>query len=60
MEETFVPNREYIDRLIKHSILTKDNKKGVEYIANKKNLLHLELKLTSKEIIQNTKLAFKD
>jgi hypothetical protein len=60
MEETIIPNREYIDRLIKHSILTKANKQGAEFIANKKNLLHLELKLTSKEIIQNTKLAFKD
>jgi len=59
MEKTFVPNREYIDRLIKHSILTKDNRKGAEFIANKNNLLLLELKLTSEEIIQNTKLAFK-
>jgi hypothetical protein len=58
MEETFMQNREYIDRLIRNAFLTKANKQGSEYTINKKHLLQFELKLTSKEVIQNTKLAF--
>lgn len=61
----FIPNGEYIDRLIKHSLMqkSKDQKTSSFLMAfedNKLALSRIEAKMSSYEIIQNTKIAFKD
>lgn len=57
-QPTFERNQEYIDRLIKHSLMTKAGGKTSEYEENRKRLSELERKMSSNDIIQNTKLAF--
>lgn len=56
----FVKNEEYVDLLITHASLTKrHNFSNIpEYSELQKKLLNIERKLSSEEIIKNTKIAF--
>jgi len=54
----FIPNNEYIECLIRNSVLSKTDTKSALYKANWERLTEMELSMSSYEIIKNTSIAF--
>jgi hypothetical protein len=60
MGEEVKRNDEYIDALIRYALLykQKDAERNPEFVGLRHELLQMELKLSSAEILYNTKIAF--
>lgn len=57
---TFTPNKQYVELLVQLAKLPENERKNRtdRYLTIKVQLIQLEAKMTSEEIIANTKLAF--
>lgn len=58
LQAAFNKNDEYIEMLLRHSVLSKTNTNSAVFKANWEALMEIEVKMSAQDIIQNTKIAF--